>query len=60
MPRQLLVNVKAVLQRMVASTTTLDDYERDSATAFLQGRPAAEHASRQYFSDVDFFLDLFG
>merc|ERR1719185_3902 len=33
---------KAVLQRMVASTTTLDDYERESATAFLQGKESAQ------------------
>merc|ERR1719274_469672 len=33
---------KAVLQRMVASTTTLDDYERDSATAFMQGKESAQ------------------
>merc|ERR1719484_362093 len=33
---------KVLLQRMVASTTTLDDYERESATAFLQGKESAQ------------------
>merc|ERR1719407_442918 len=33
---------KAVLQRAVAATTTLDDYQRDGAMAFLQGKESAQ------------------
>merc|ERR1719326_1499567 len=33
---------KAVLQRMVSATTTLDDYQRDSMMAFLQGKESAQ------------------
>merc|ERR1719305_1255763 len=39
---QISTSQKAILQRAVAATTTLDDYERESATAFLQGKEAAQ------------------
>merc|ERR1719160_229770 len=39
---QISSSQKVVLQRMVAATTTLDDYQRDSAMAFLQGKESAQ------------------
>merc|ERR1719408_285818 len=32
---------KDVLQRIISATTTLDDYQRDDMTAFLQGKESA-------------------
>merc|ERR1719160_1696829 len=39
---QMGASQKEVVQRMVAATTTLDDYEREGATAFLQGKESAQ------------------
>merc|ERR1719408_982039 len=33
---------KDVLQRIISATTTLDDYQRDDMTAFLQGKERAQ------------------
>merc|ERR1740138_1475504 len=39
---QMGASSKAVLLRAVAATTTLDDYQREGATAFLQGKESAQ------------------
>merc|ERR1719504_466456 len=39
---QISSSQKAVLQRVVAGTTTLDDYERESALSFVQGKESAQ------------------
>merc|ERR1719274_157577 len=39
---QISSSQKTVLQRVVAATTTLDDYQRDSVMAFVQGKESAQ------------------
>merc|ERR1719258_300559 len=39
---QMSSSQKTVLQRMVAATTTLDDYQRDGVMAYLQGKESAQ------------------
>merc|ERR1719159_1897114 len=39
---QMGASSKAVLLRAVAATTTLDEYQREGATAFLQGKESAQ------------------
>merc|ERR1719274_432087 len=39
---QISSSQKTILQRMVAATTTLDDYQREGATNFLQGKESAQ------------------
>merc|ERR550514_289045 len=39
---QMAASQKAVLERAVASTSQLDDYQRESVTDFLQGKQTAQ------------------
>merc|ERR1719281_1143097 len=39
---QISSSQKAVLERMVGATTTLDDYQRDGMMAFVQGKESAQ------------------